>query len=291
MLRALRKGLPGLLFISPWLFGFAVFTAGPFLVSVYLSFTRYDIVSAPRWVGLENYAVLASDPVFWRSLELTLLYAAVAAPIAVIAGVGLSLLLNFEVRGIGVYRTIFFLPSIVPTVATTVVFVWVLNPQIGLVNGLLRGLGIVGPAWLKEPKWTFASLILMAVWGVGGTMVTYLAGLKDIPVYLYEAALIDGANALQRLRFVTLPLLTPVIFFNLVMGVIASFQYFTQAYMLLNQQAPEEATRFLAVYLFERAWRYLDMGYASAMAWVLFGLVAVVTSLLFLTQKKWVHYG
>lgn len=291
LVRALRKALPGLLFISPWLFGFAAFTAGPFLVSVYLSFTRYDIVSAPRWVGLENYAVLATDPVFWRSLELTLLYTAVAAPIAVIAGVALSLLLNFEVRGIGVYRTIFFLPSIVPTVATTVVFVWVLNPQIGLVNGLLRGIGVVGPAWLKEPKWTFASLILMAVWGVGGTMVTYLAGLKDIPVYLYEAALIDGASALQRLRFVTLPLLTPVIFFNLVMGVIASFQYFTQAYMLLNQQAPEEATRFLAVYLFERAWRYLDMGYASAMAWVLFGLVAVVTSLLFLSQKKWVHYG
>jgi len=287
----LRRGLPGLAFISPWLFGFAVFTAGPFLTSIYLSFTRYNIVSAPRWVGVQNYAVLAGDPVFWHSLELTLLYALAAVPLAVLAGVGLSLLLNFEVRGIGFYRTIFFLPSIVPTVATTVVFVWVLNPQIGLVNSLLRAIGVTGPAWLKEPKWTFASLVMMALWGVGGSMVTYLAGLKDIPVHLYEAALLDGASALQRLRFVTLPMLTPVIFFNLVMSVIASFQYFTQAYMLLNQQAPEEATRFLAVYLFERAWRYLDMGYASAMAWVLFLVIALVTGVLFRTQKRWVHYG
>jgi ABC-type sugar transport system permease subunit len=287
----LKKAAIGYAFVSPWIIGFLVFAAYPFLSSVYLSLTRYNIVTAPRWVGLGNYRILSADPVFWHSLLLTFAYAAVAVPIGIVAGVALALLLNVEVRGISVYRTIFYLPSIVPTVATTVVFIWILNPQIGLINGLLRQVGVLGPAWLKQPSWTFVSLVMMSLWGVGGSMVVYLAGLKDIPIHLYEAAVIDGANVLQRLRYVTLPMLTPVIFFNLVMGVINAFQYFTQAYMLLNQQAPEETTRFYAVYLFERAWRYLDMGYASAMAWVLFIVIMVITGLIFRTHRKWVHYG
>jgi multiple sugar transport system permease protein len=289
--RALKKDLVGYAFIAPWLVGFTVFTLGPFLTSVYLSFTHYNIVSSPKWVGLANYGLMLRDATFWRSLWLTFEYALVAVPLGIVAGVGLALLLNVSVRGVGVFRTIFFVPSIVPMVATTVVFVWLLNPQIGLVNRLLAELGVVGPAWLKEPRWTFWSLVLMSLWSVGGSMVVYLAGLKDIPIHLYEAARLDGANAWQRLRFVTLPMLSPVIFFNLVMGVISAFQYFTQPYMLLQQQAPEESTRFFAVYLFERAWRYLDMGYASAMAWVLFAIVVIVTGLLFRTQKHWVHYG
>jgi multiple sugar transport system permease protein len=289
--RQLRRDLVGYLFIAPWLVGFLVFTLGPFLASVFLSFTRYDIVSPPKWVGLGNYGMLLSDAVFWHSLGLTLRYALVAVPLGIVAGVGLALLLSASIRGVSVFRAVFFVPSIVPMVATTVVFIWLLNPQIGLVNRLLSGLGIVGPAWLKDPTWTFWSLILMSLWSVGGSMVIYLAGLKDIPVHLYEAALLDGASVLQRLRYVTLPMLSPVIFFNLVMGVISAFQYFTQPFMLLSQQAPEESTRFFAVYLFERAWRYLDMGYASAMAWVLFLLIVVVTGVLFRTQKRWVHYG
>lgn len=290
-LRTLKKDLVGYAFIAPWLVGFSVFTLGPFLASVYLAFTRYDIVSSPRWVGFANYVLIAHDATFWQSLLLTFEYALVAVPLGVVAGVALALLLNSSVRGVSVFRTIFFVPSIVPMVATTVVFIWLLNPQIGLVNRLLAMIGIVGPAWLKQPVWTFWSLILMSLWSVGGSMVTYLAGLKDIPVHLYEAARLDGANAWQRLRFVTLPMLSPVIFFNLVMGVISAFQFFTQPYVLLQQQAPEESTRFFAVYLFERAWRYLDMGYASAMAWVLFAIVVLVTWLLFRTQKRWVHYG
>jgi multiple sugar transport system permease protein len=222
---------------------------------------------------------------------LTFRYALVAVPLGIVAGVGLALLLNVSVRGVSVLRAVFFVPSIVPMVATTVVFIWLLNPQIGLVNRLLAGLGIIGPAWLKDPTWTFWSLILMSLWSVGGSMVIYLAGLKDIPVHLYEAAVLDGASVLQRLRYVTLPMLSPVIFFNLVMGVISAFQYFTQPFMLIAQQAPEESTRFFAVYLFERAWRYLDMGYASAMAWVLFLVIVTVTGVLFRTQKRWVHYG
>jgi len=285
------RNLIGYAFISPWLIAFAVFTVGPFIASVYLSFTRYDVVSSPTWVGLANYRnMLTQDVVFFKAMWITVKYAMVAVPLGIVAGVGLALLLNADIRGISVYRTVFFLPSIVPIVATTVVFMWILNPQIGLVNVILKKLGIMGPAWLQDPAWAFWSLVMMGLWGVGGSMIIYLAGLKDIPVTLYEAAMIDGAGLWQRTRHVTLPMLTPVIFFNLVMGVIHSFQYFTQAYIMTGG-GPEESTMFYALYLFHRAWRYLDMGYASAMAWVLFIIVMVLTGLIFRTHHRWVHYG
>ncbi|HOZ45165.1 MAG TPA: sugar ABC transporter permease [Candidatus Hydrogenedentes bacterium] len=286
-----QRSLVGYAFISPWLVGFLVFTAIPFVASIYLSFTRYDVVSSPVWVGLANYRKLATeDPLFWKALGITFKYALVAVPVGIGAGVCLALLLNLDVRGISVYRTVFYLPSIVPVVATSVVFVWILNPQIGLVNGLLRNLGVVGPAWLQDTKWAFWSLVFMSLWAVGGSMIIYLAGLKDIPTTLYEAAYIDGANAWQRTRHVTLPMLTPVIFFNLIMGVIGAFQYFTQAY-IMTQGGPDDSTHFYALYLFNRAWRYLDMGYASAMAWILFVIVMTLTLVIFRTHKRWVHYG
>lgn len=286
-----RKTLIGYAFIGPWLIGFLVFSLYPFLSSVYLSFTRYDIVQAPVWVGLANYRTLLSgDPVFWTSLAVTFKFALASVPLSIVAGVALALLLNLKLRGMGVYRTIFYLPSVVPSVATSVVFLWILNPQIGLVNKLLACAGITGPAWLEDPNWALWSLVLLSLWTVGGSMIIYLAGLKDIPAHLYEAATIDGATALQRLRHITLPMLTPVIFFNLVMGVIGVFQYFTQAY-IMTQGGPGDSTRFYALYLFERAWRYLDMGYASAMAWVLFLVIMTITAALFATQRRWVHYG
>jgi multiple sugar transport system permease protein len=270
--------------------GFLVFTAFPFLSSIYLSFTRYNIITPPHWVGWANYRMLLiGDPSFWRSLEVTLKYAAIAVPLGVVAGVALALLLNVEIKGISVYRTIFFLPSIVPSVATAVVFMWILNPEMGLVNRLLKVVGITGPAWLQDSNWAIWSLVLMSLWAVGGSMVIYLAGLKDIPSYLYEAAVIDGAGPWQRLRHVTLPMLTPVIFFNAVMGIIGVFQYFTEAYVMTHG-GPDESTHFYALYIFERAWRYLDMGYASAMAWVLFLVIMALTGFLFWSQKKWVHY-
>ena len=287
----LRRELTGYAFIAPWLIGFLTFTLGPFLVSIYLSFTRYDIVSAPLWVGTANYKhLLNHDPLFWKALGITLKYAAVAVPLGIFTGVCLALLLNSKIAGISVYRTIFFIPSIVPLVATCVVFMWILNPQIGLVNGILKLFGVVGPAWLMDAKWALWSLIFMSIWGVGGSMIIYLAGLKDIPEYLYEAAVIDGANAWQRTRHVTLPMMTPVIFFNLVMGVIHAFQYFTQAF-IMTQGGPQESTTVYALYLFNRAWRYLDMGYASAMAWILFVIIMVFTGFILKSQKKWVHYG
>lgn len=288
-----KKNLVGYAFISPWLIGFLVFTAIPFVVSVYLSFTRYEIITAPVWVGTANYKeMFTQDPLFWKSLGITLKYAAIAVPVGIVSGVILALLLNMDIAGIAVYRTIFYLPSIVPIVATSVVFTWILNPQIGLVNGILERFGITGPNWLQDPKWALWSLIMMGLWAVGGSMIIYLAGLKDIPNHLYEAAMIDGANAWQRTRHVTLPMMTPVIFFNLVMGIINAFQYFTQAYVISGGTGgPVDSTHFYALYLFNRAWRYLDMGYASAMAWVLFVVIMVFTGFVFKSQKRWVHYG
>ncbi|BDI34250.1 sugar ABC transporter permease [Capsulimonas corticalis] len=286
----MKKGLVGYAFISPWILGFLMFTAYPFLSSIVLSFTRYNIVTPPVWVGGANYRTLAhGDPLFWASLGVTVKFAMMAVPLSVAAGVGLALLLNLDIRGISLYRTIFFIPSILPSVATSVVFLWLLNPEIGLVNRLLRAVGIAGPEWLQSPQWALPSLVLMSLWGVGGSMVIYLAGLKDIPVYLYEAALIDGATPWQRLRNVTLPMLSPVIFFNVIMGVIGVFQYFTEAF-IMTQGGPEDSTHFYALYLFERAWHYLDMGYASAMGWVLFLIIISITGLLFWSQRRWVHY-
>jgi multiple sugar transport system permease protein len=287
-----KENLVGWAFISPWVIGFLIFTAFPFLQSIYLSFTRYDIISAPQWVGLANYRMLLfEDELFWKSAIVTIRYAIISVPLLVVAGVALAILLNNEVKGIAIYRTIFYLPSIVPTVASSVVFLWLLNPTTGLVNNVLRTMGIQGPAWLNDPTWAFYSLVMMSVWHVGGSMVIYLAGLKDIPAYLYEAATIDGARPWQKLRHVTIPMMTPVIFFNLVMGVIGAFQYFTQAYVMTPNGGPQDSTLFYSLYLFRRAWKYLDMGYASAMAWVLFLVIIVMTAAVFRTQKKWVHYG
>jgi len=286
-----RQALIGFVFVLPWITGFCILTLFPLIASILLSFTRYDIVSKPVWVGLANYReLLLSDPVFWNSLKVTIKYALVAVPLGIMTGVGLALLLNSNIRGISIYRTIFYLPSIVPVVATSVVFMWILNPQIGLVNTILKQFGIQGPAWLGDVRWSLWSLIFMSLWGVGGSMIIYLAGLKDIPLELYEAAMVDGAGLWRRTIHITLPMLTPVIFFNLIMGIIHAFQYFAQAF-IMTQGGPQDSTNFYALYLFNRAWSYLDMGYACAMAWILFAMVMVITLLIFRSHTSWVHYG
>ncbi|HOX38244.1 MAG TPA: sugar ABC transporter permease [Candidatus Brocadiia bacterium] len=288
---ARRQNLTGWLFASPVVIGLLVFTGYPFLASLYLSFCEYDIFNPPTWVGLNNYRILFTrDPLFWTSLKNVLYYTVFAVPMGITFGVALAMLLDAKIKGISVYRTIFFLPSIVPVVATSVLWLWLLNPRIGLVNTLLRLTGVAGPTWLGDPAWSKPSLIFMGVWGVGGSMIIYLAGLKDIPVTLYEAALVDGASTWQRIRHVTLPMITPVIFFNLVMGLIGSFQYFTQAFIMTGG-GPLDSTLFYALHLFYQAFMYLKMGYASAMAWVLFVIVVAVTAVVFKTQGRWVHYG
>lgn len=288
----LKRNLLAYAFLSPWLIGFFAFTLWPFLSSVYLSFTRYNIVSSPKWVGLANYnMLLTNDELFWKSAWVTIQYACISVPLAIVVGVALAMLLNINVKGIAVFRTIFFLPSIVPTVATSVLFIWILNPNIGLVNRILALVGVRGPAWLNTAPWAFYSLVFMALWGVGGSMVIYLAGLKDIPTTLYEAATLDGASPFRKMWHVTLPMMTPVIFFNLVMGIIGAFQTFTQAFVITPNGGPQDSTYFYSLYLYNRAWKYLDMGYASAMAWILFIVIVVLTGLVFRTQKRWVHYG
>lgn len=285
------KSWQGWLFISPWLLGFTLLVAYPFAYSFYLSFCRYDVLSPPSWVGLQNYRNLfAHDPLFWKSLYNTFYYAVFSVPLGIVAGVALALLLSTDIRGLSVYRTIFYLPSIVPMVASSILWIWLLNPQMGLINTILRLFGMEGPAWLGSTAWSKPSLILMSIWACGGSMIIYLAGIKDIPSTLYEAAKVDGANVLQRTVHITLPMLTPVIFFNLVMGVINAFQYFTQAYVM-TFGLPENSTLFYSMYLFNNAWLYLNMGYASAMAWILFSIVMAATLLLFGTHTRWVHYG
>jgi len=288
---ARRNNVAGWLLVAPVVTGLAALSVYPFLASFYLSFCDCDIFTPPRWVGLWNYQTMFfSDPLFWKSLLNVLYYTALAVPLGLVFGVGLALLLDAKIRGLSIYRTLFFLPTIVPVVASSILWIWLLNPQIGLVNTLLRLLGIEGPTWLASVAWSKPSLVFMGLWGVGGSMIIYLAGLKDIPLSLYEAALVDGAGAWQRLRHVTLPMLTPVIFFNLVMGMIGAFQYFTQAF-IMTRGGPLDSTLFYALYLFYQAFEYLKIGYASAMAWVLFIIVVTITALLFRSQGRWVHYG
>lgn len=280
----------GWFFISPWLIGFVLFMAVPFVASLYLSFCSYDIISAPKWVGLDNYKELfTQDPLFWKSLYNTFFYAVFAVPLGIVAGVGLALLLSVEVRGVALYRTLFFIPSIVPLVASSILWIWLFNPQIGLINAMLGWVGITGPTWLSSTTWAKPALVMMSIWSVGGSMVIYLAGLKNIPSELYEASVIDGCGIWDRTRHITLPLLTPVIFFNLMMGLISAFQYFTQAY-IMTMGGPEDSTLFYGLYLFQRAWAYLDMGYASAMAWILFTIILVFSLAVFRSHTKWVHY-
>lgn len=280
----------GLAFASPWIFGFVVFTAYPIVASLYYSFTYFDTLSPPVWVGAQNYTrLLTEDPLFWQSLRNTLFMVVFGLPASLVAGLALALLLNQKLRGMAIYRTIFYIPSIVPTVASSVLWMWLLNPQIGLINKMLMAAGVQGPGWLTDPAWSKPALILMGIWGVGSAMIIYLAGLQDVSQELYEAAEIDGAGSAAKLFHVTLPMLSPVIFFNLVMGIIGTFQYFTQVFVMTHG-GPEDSTLFYALHLFNKAFVDLQFGYASAMAWILFAITIAATALVFRSSARWVYY-
>ncbi|HWD39038.1 MAG TPA: sugar ABC transporter permease [Fimbriimonas sp.] len=287
--RNLRNGL---LFAAPWIVGLVVFYAYPILASLYYSFCSYDGIRPPRWTGLQNYhRMFFEDDLFFKALYNTLYMVVFGVPLSLLCGLGVALLLNQKVRGISLYRTIFYLPSITPVVANSILWLWLLNPDIGLVNVVLHHLGIAKPpAWIADPLWSKPALLLMGLWGVGGGMVIYLAALQNVPVALYEAASLDGAGILQKLRNVTLPMITPVILFNVITGLIGSFQYFTEAYVMTNG-GPEDSTTFYALDLFNRAFQDFHMGYASAMAWVLFLIVLLCTILVFKSSLRWVYYG
>jgi multiple sugar transport system permease protein len=280
----------GYILVSPWIIGFILFTAGPMLASLGLSLTDYDVVNTPQYIGLTNYArMLTQDPRFWQSLKVTLVYAVVAIPLGLAAGLGLALLLNVNVPGIAVWRTIYYMPSVVSGAAVSVLWLYIFNPRFGVANWILSWFHIKGPNWLSSPDWALPSLILMSLWGVGGGMIIYLAGLQGVPTALYDAALVDGANSWQRFWHITLPMISPVIFYNLVTGIIGTFQYFTNAY-IMTDGGPNDATLFYNLYLYVSGFRYLAMGYASALAWVLFFIVLGLTTLIFKSSAAWVYY-
>jgi multiple sugar transport system permease protein len=288
--RTTQAFLNGLLFTSPYIAGLLAFTLYPLGASFYYGFTDYRILTAPRWIGLGNFAQLLSDDLFWISLANTAYYTVLAVPSGLAFSFILALALNLRVRGMPIYRTIFFLPSIVPSVALSILWLWVFNPQYGILNGILGLLGLPGAGWLSDPLWSKPSLILMHLWGVGGTIVIFLAGLQDVPQHLYEAAEIDGARWWHRVRFITIPMVTPVILFNLIIGMINSFQYFTQAYVMTNG-GPVNSTLFYALLLYRNAFQYIKMGYASAMAWILFVIVLVCTLFVLWSSRRWVYYS
>jgi len=284
----------GMLFLAPWFVGFVLFTFYPLAASFVYSFSEYHSKKPLVWVGLENYQTMFTDKLFWKSLWNTLYMVIFAVPITLISSFLCAVLLNLKVSGQSFYRVIYFLPSIVPTVASTLLWLWILNPQAGLVNTLLRHLGIPGPNWLSDPNWSKPSLILLGMWGMGSTIVIYLSGLQDVPVSLLEAAELDGANWLQRLRYITIPMVSPITLFNLITGMIFMFQYFAQAYIFRGTQGmgyPLNSTLFYSVYLFQAGFQYLKIGYASAMAWVLFVIILVCTILLLRVTERFTYYA
>jgi len=293
-----RKRLAlGLVFASPWLLGFTVFTVYPVAASFYYSLCDYNVFNEPTFNAGANYVELfTDDPLFWTSLWNTVYFMVFAIPLTMFTAVVLAMLLNLNVRGQAFYRTIFFLPAIVPIVASTVLWLWVLNPEYGVINMLIRpvcnAFGRDAPGWMQDRHWSKPGLILMSVWGVGYNMILYLASLQEVPKELYEAAEIDGAGALTRVRHITLPMISPILFFTLVMGMIGTFQYFTQAFIMTDGGGgPADSTLFYALYLFNNAFIYFRMGYASAMAWIMFVLILICTALTFRGARGRVYYA
>jgi len=300
------EAIQGFLFISPWIVGFLVFAAGPVIASLCISFCKWDILTPAKFVGFGNYAKMMEDPLIRKSLVNTLYYAAFAIPLGMVGALSTALLLNQKLKGMRIFRTLFYVPSVTAGVATILLWSFIFNPELGLLNRALRHqipwitwvhgfavshIPIVAdpPKWLGDPHWAMPALIIMALWGVGGGMIIYLAGLQGIPDELYEAALLDGAGNVQKFRYVTIPLLSPTIFFNLIMSIIGAFQVFQTAF-IMTQGGPMNATLFYVLYLFQNAFMYFRMGYASAMAWLLFIIIMTLTLLQFKLAHKWVHY-
>ncbi len=292
--RARGRLVEGVLFTSPWLIGCLLFTLYPILASFYYSFTRYSLPKPPVWIGLGNYARLTTDPqidlVLWNTLYLTV----IGIPAQLIFALISAMLLNLKIRGQAAWRTIYVLPSLMPAVAGTLLWLWILNPRFGVVNNLLAAFGIKGPLWFTNPAWSKPSLILMQVWGVGSTTIIYLAGLQGVPQELYESAELDGAGVWQQFLHITVPMISPVTLFNLVTGVIWSLQFFTQAFIAGGGTSapgsPQGSLLFYGYYLYLQAFTYIRMGYAAALAWLLFIITMIVTVIIIRGTQQWTYY-
>lgn len=288
--RARKEAVEGYIGLSPWLIGFLLFTLGPILASIYFSMTQWTITRPPEWVWFANYKrMFFDDPLYWQALKVTFLYVAYSLPIKLVGGLALALLLNVKVPGMNIFRTIFYIPAVISGVAVSMMWLWLLQPDYGAINSLLSLIGIQGPGWFWDPEWALFSVALMSVWNVGSGAVIYLAGLQNIPPHLYEAAEIDGAGSVSRFFKITLPLLTPTLFFQLIVEMIDSFRVFTQAF-IITHGGPLNATYFYMLYLYEEAFQNFNMGYASAMAIVLTVIILTATVILYRTSNRWVYY-
>ncbi len=291
MKRRRSESWAGFFFALPWIIGFCVFLAYPLLASVYYSFCDYSVLKPPVFIGIDNYRDLMHDSVFWTALKNTAFYAVFAIPFGAVVTLALALLLNSKVKGIPFYRTAFYLPSLVPQVSLAVLWMWMFNGEHGLINDMLLHFGIKGPPWLSDPSWTKPALILLGVWGVGNAVVIYLAGLQDVPTELIEAAELDGARPWQKTRHVTLPMISPVILFNVIMGIIGTLQIFTVPYVMFPGGIPARSTYFYTMYLFDNAFKFHKMGYACAMGWIMFLIIFALTLMSVKFSEKKVHYG
>lgn len=288
---ARKEAIAGYLYIMPWLLGFLLFTLIPIVFSFYLAFTSYRGFGTPEWIGFENFTfMLTQDDLFWQSARVTLLYVIGFLPLGLILGFSIALLMNQNVRGITVFRTIYYLPATLTGVAVAIMWQFVFHREFGVLNEVLSWVGIQPISWLNDTRWVMVAFIIMGLWGVGSGMIIYLSGLQSIPSDLYEAATIDGANSLQKLWKITIPLMTPVIFFNLVTGLIATFQIFTTAFVM-TQGGPNYATYFFSLNIYYTTFRSLQLGYASAMSIALFLLILVLTSIVLISSNKWVYYS
>lgn len=282
----------GYLFILPWLLGLVLFTVGPMLFSLLLAFSRWDIITGVKsieWVGLDNFKAIFQDELFFQSLKVTFVFALISVPLYQIFSLIAAMLLNMRTRGMKLFRLIYFMPSVIPAVAVSMMWVMIFNPEYGVLNRALALVGIQGPAWLQDPSYALGALIVMGIWGIGNTIIIYLSGLQGVPEELYEAAELDGAGRFRRFFSITLPMISPTIFFNLIMGIIGGFQYFTQAFVMTNG-GPLNSTLFYNLYLYNKAFQDYEMGYASALSWILFVIILVFTLLVIRSSSMWVYY-
>ncbi len=287
-----REALWGIAFAIPWLAGLIIFVLGPILVSLYLSFSKYDVINRPEWLGIANYVrAFTGDELFWPSLGRTFHYALVVVPFGIAGSLILAILLNRKQQGTNIFRTLYFLPHLTPVVAMAILWIWLLHPSVGPVNYLLSQIGIEGPGWLTDPKWALNSLIMISLWAFlgGDAMLIFLAGLQGVPQELYDAAEVDGAGPMQRFRNVTLPMISPTLFFNLIIGVIGALKVFALAYVA-TQGGPNWATWFYALHLYQWSFVYFDMGYGAALAWIFALILILLTILQFRFSKLWVYY-
>jgi multiple sugar transport system permease protein len=288
---AAREAAWGYFFIAPWIIGFLAFSLGPIAATIYLSLTEYRILTAPEWTGIDNFVrMFTSDVLYGKSLGVTAMYIGMRVPSWIVIGLLLAMLINRDIPGIRFFRTALYLPTIIPLAASAIIWMWMLNPQVGFLNAWVRtNFGVILPNWLNDTTWALPAIVLLGIWQIGQTMMIFLAGLQEVPSQLYEAADIDGANGLQKFRHITVPMMTPIIYFNTVVGVISAFQVFGAAF-IMTAGGPANSTLFYILYLYRRAFQFLEMGYASAMSVVLVAIVLALTVLIMRTSDSWVQY-